>query len=235
MRRTGINRPRRAGQSTRIEPAEQLGTREKILEAAKQHFADFGLAHASIRAITRIAGVNSALIRYHFGSKKALYEEVVRAIAKRLIAVRIASLERLRAAHSSKPIPLEELLLSYAEPLFPRPQDDLSQDAAIYLRFFGRMYTEPSDDLRGIIQSQFTELQTMYIREIQKTVPEVPLDTVVFRFGLLIGSLTFLGSKIGVIEILSAGTVDESDTDYTLTQYVASYAALFRATDARVS
>ncbi|HVW68090.1 MAG TPA: TetR/AcrR family transcriptional regulator [Steroidobacteraceae bacterium] len=206
-----------------------LGTKEKILEAAKQHFAEFGLAHASIRAITRMAGVNSALIRYHYGSKHALYEEVVRAIARRLIATRVAALEDLRAAHGGDVVPIEQLLRAYAEPLFPRAHADLSQDAAIYLRFFGRMYTEPSDELKGIIQSQFTELQLMYIEEIHKAVAHLSRETTVFRFGLLIGSLTLLGSKLGVLSILSAGRLNEDDTAATLSQYVTAYAALFRA------
>ena len=210
---------------------DSITTKDKILEAAKQHFADFGLAHASVRAITKIAGVNSALLRYYFGSKRALYEEVVHNITKRLVEVRIHSLEQLRAEHSDAGIPVEELLLSYAAPLFPRAVDDLSQDAAIYLRFFGRVYTEASDDLTEIIQSKFTDLQKMYVEELIRSLPDLTRETVIFRFGMLIGSLTFLGSKVGIISILSNGRFDENDHQEILSRFVASYAALFRAPD----
>ena len=55
-------------------------TREAILAAAAEEFADKGFAIASARAICRRAGANSALLSRYFGSKGALY----RLVAKRL-------------------------------------------------------------------------------------------------------------------------------------------------------
>lgn len=205
-----------------------VGTKAKILEAAKRHFAEFGLQHASIRAITRLAGVNSALLRYHFGSKRELYEAVVRETAHAMIAERVAMLEQLRQQFAGDPIPLAELLRAYCRPILMDAADS-SRDAAIYLRFFGRMYTEPSDELREITQSQFTHLQLLYLDEIARTVPNVPRSELIFRFGLMIGALTFLGSKTGVIEILSDGKVDSTDEQLSVDLFVAAYSALFEA------
>lgn len=44
-----------------------------LLSAGRRMFAERGLHGASVREIAAIAGVNSALIRYHFGSKDGLY------------------------------------------------------------------------------------------------------------------------------------------------------------------
>jgi AcrR family transcriptional regulator len=213
--------------------AHPTSTRNKILDAAMRHFADVGLAHASVRAITKLAGVNSALIRYHFGSKQALYEEVIHKITKRLIQVRLDSLQLLKEEYASIPIPIEKLLHSYAKPVLPRSGDDLSQDAAIYLRFFGRVYTEPSDELRGMIQSHFTDLQRRYIDELRRCLPQISHETIIFRFGMLIGSLTFLGAKMGIIGLLSDGRLDENDSQMTLSQFVTSFTNLFRTSDPR--
>lgn len=55
-------------------------TREAILAAAAEEFADKGFELASAREICRRAGANSALLSRYFGSKEALY----RLVAKRL-------------------------------------------------------------------------------------------------------------------------------------------------------
>lgn len=222
-------RPRGEGRVASRQQQDLATTRERIIEAAKQHFAEFGLQHASVRALTEIAGVNSALVRYHFGSKRALFEEVVHRTAKRLIDSRIESLERLRFRHSDQPIPVRDLLKAYSEPIIGGKDEQLAKDAAIYLRFFGRVYTEPSDELRGILQSQFTELQTQYIDEIARSVAYVPRDEIVYRFGLLIGALTFLGSKTGIMEILSKGRVNAGDPEYVVSCFVTAYTAVFTA------
>lgn len=51
-------------------------TREKILEAAEKVFGEKGFLKATHAEICRLAGVNTALINFHFGSKDALYRAV---------------------------------------------------------------------------------------------------------------------------------------------------------------
>ena len=48
-------------------------TREAILDAARQRFAESGYEQTSIRAVAAEAGVNSALVMHFFGSKEALF------------------------------------------------------------------------------------------------------------------------------------------------------------------
>jgi AcrR family transcriptional regulator len=49
------------------------GTREAILAAAAQHFAERGYDRASLRAIAGAAGVDHKLIAHFFGSKQQLF------------------------------------------------------------------------------------------------------------------------------------------------------------------
>lgn len=65
--------------------------RAAILRAATQEFAERGFAAAGVDRIARRARVNKALLYYYFGSKVALYREVVaigiQALAERLSVV----------------------------------------------------------------------------------------------------------------------------------------------------
>ncbi len=63
--------------SQRSRRADGERTRERILEVALPLFAARGYAGTSIRRIARAAGVNVAMIGYHFGDKQGLYDAVV--------------------------------------------------------------------------------------------------------------------------------------------------------------
>src|SRR5580658_5428449 len=53
-------------------------THTKLLDAAGQVFAESGFQAATVREICARAGVNIALVNYHFGDKLELYTEVLR-------------------------------------------------------------------------------------------------------------------------------------------------------------
>jgi AcrR family transcriptional regulator len=53
-------------------------TREAILAAAREAFADRGFDGASIRAIAATAGVDPALVHHYFGAKEQLFLESMR-------------------------------------------------------------------------------------------------------------------------------------------------------------
>jgi len=64
--------------SSAMASQRDLTTRDRILSAALDEFTEFGQAGARVDRIARAAGVNKAMIYYHFSSKEKLFLETVR-------------------------------------------------------------------------------------------------------------------------------------------------------------
>jgi AcrR family transcriptional regulator len=60
---------------TRGRPRGRPDTKARIAEAARELFLEHGYQGTTVRAIAAAAGVDSALISYHFGSKQGLFGE----------------------------------------------------------------------------------------------------------------------------------------------------------------
>ena len=64
---------------------DAIATRQRLLEAAGHEFVIHGFHDASVRAICRRAEANVSAIRHYFGSKEALYREVLVAVHRELL------------------------------------------------------------------------------------------------------------------------------------------------------
>ena len=79
--------PPDVGRADELFDAAELGdTKARILAAAFRRLASEGYAALSVREIARDAGVNHALINYHFRSKDQLVIDVLDAANRRLLA-----------------------------------------------------------------------------------------------------------------------------------------------------
>jgi AcrR family transcriptional regulator len=63
--------------TTPAEAADARTTRERILDAAEQVFAEKGLGAAPVRDIAGRVGLNPASLYNHFAGKEELYEAVL--------------------------------------------------------------------------------------------------------------------------------------------------------------
>ena len=70
----GSGTARRRGRPPRTESA---GTRDRILDAAREEFSERGYEKTSVRGIAKSAGVDSALVHHYFGTKEQVFEAAV--------------------------------------------------------------------------------------------------------------------------------------------------------------
>jgi len=143
--------------------APDSGTRARLLEAAGELFAERGFRGATLRDIAERAGANLAAANYHFGSKQALYLEVVNAqferLERRLLALGaapdLAALDRLSRAE------LVALLRGRLQAML----DNLLEEGGLHGTLMQRELTDPSEAL-PLIVARFIEPQRDLLRRI---------------------------------------------------------------------
>lgn len=98
-------------------------TRARLLEEAMRLFAERGYEGVGTRALAEAACSNVALITFHFGSKRGLYEAAIEHVEQRLSTVVVPAEETLRAglaASDARPGALMELVRGLTHDLLTR-------------------------------------------------------------------------------------------------------------------
>jgi AcrR family transcriptional regulator len=88
--------------------------RAALVATAERLFAEQGIDAVSLRTVMAEAGTNVAAVRYHFGTKDALVEAVVRARSEEIKAARDALLSALEQAEDPT---LHDLAEAFVLPL----------------------------------------------------------------------------------------------------------------------
>lgn len=134
--------------------------RRRILDAALEEFATFGVDGTTLRRIAERASTQHQLIVYHFKSKDALWKAVVAEICSN---VRSGMLALEREAHALGPArALRQLVRDFVELTAARPQ------LHRMLTFEGRSNNERLSWWISEYVRDFYALSTRLIREAQK-------------------------------------------------------------------
>jgi AcrR family transcriptional regulator len=122
-------------------------TRERLLKAAAQLFADRGFKKVTVRDICRAARANVAAVNYHFGDKTGLYREVLQLA----IDTMRATTDAARAAGEG--LPPEDRLRQYIKVTMCRT---VSGAAAPWIsRLIHREMTDPTPTFDAIVEQAF--------------------------------------------------------------------------------
>jgi AcrR family transcriptional regulator len=168
---------------------EDKGTKDKILDVAESLFARDGYKGTSIRAITGRAGVNIASINYHFGSKKALLEAVIKRRILPLNKIRKQRLEAIRrqAGETGKKPEVSVILRAFIEPTLRFM--DSGPEARDFIALIGRSISDPDDTVRNIFHRYVISIFELFFGMMSEALPHLSNDVLFWRIHFAIGSM----------------------------------------------
>lgn len=172
-----------------------FSTKDRILGAAEELFAQHGFAGTSLRQVTSRADVNIAAVNYHFGSKENLVNEVFRRRMDEMSAQRLAS---LKTAMQQAPAQLEQVLAAFVEPALALAQD--RNGGGAFIRVIARAYAEKNDGLRKFLSDQYGHVPRAFAKAIAACVPELDKEQLYWRLDFLSGALTYAMADFGMIK-----------------------------------
>ncbi len=165
-------------------------TKSKILEAAEQLYATKGFAATSLRTIIKEAGVNTAAVHYHFGSREGLIEAVFARRAGPINEERLKSLRALEERHGSDSIPPESLIEAFVGPAIRR-HFDRGLDESLIPQLMSRAVTEADPAIHRIFVNIFGEVFMRFTAAFMKALPHLSPADVNWRIHLMVGAMAF--------------------------------------------
>jgi len=200
-------------------------TRDALLDAAEELFAEHGIEGASLRAVTRRAGANVAAVHYYFGSKEGLVQEV---FARRLAPLANERLARLDACGPPSEETLECILRAFVEPFIELGWRMDRGSSAPHLS--GRLMVQVINDrgtfLRGALAAALRETFERFAGALGKALPHLGPDELIARLNFAIGTLVH---SVAGIRLFAEEDAALEHSDALADRLIAFLAAGFRA------
>jgi AcrR family transcriptional regulator len=131
--------------------------------------AEQGIGHTSLRQITEKAGVNSALVKYHFGSKEELVAETLRRRLEPINSARLRLLDAVEQRHPTGILPLEEVLTALIQPVVEVGLRG-GEGGRRFLKLFGRIFSEPASAMH-LMREQMVPMMRLFDVAIARALP----------------------------------------------------------------
>jgi AcrR family transcriptional regulator len=205
--------------------------KERILDAAEALFARRGFYGVSLRDITEAAGVDVALVAYHFGGKRELFTAVFERRAEVLNRERLELLEDVRRRALPAAPSLEAICNAFFQPLLERS----ARGGPGWKSYFALVaYVNNSPEFGPLMMTRhFDPLVDRFIAVLREALPDCPPREIYWGYQFLTGALTLTFAETGRIDKLSGGLCRASDLDSVYERLAPYVAAGFRALRAR--
>jgi AcrR family transcriptional regulator len=198
-------------------PTTHFNTKDRILSAAEELFAQHGFSGTSLRQVTSRADVNIAAVNYHFGSKENLVNEVFR---RRMDEMSERRIRELRAAQEEHPGELEPILRAFIEPALALTLD---RHGSAFVRVLARAYAEKNDRLRKFLSDNYGQVLREFAKAIAPTLPQLGKEELYWRMDFVAGALTDAMADFGLIK-RPAGVSEKTHCD-TAAEHLIRFAA----------
>lgn len=198
-----------------------FSTKDRILGAAEELFAQFGFTGTSLRQVTSRADVNIAAVNYHFGSKENLVNEVFR---RRMDDMSTKRLAALKAATEQHPGELEPILAAFIEPALAIAQD---RHGSSFARVIARAYAEKNDSLRKFVSDHYGHVLREFAKAIAACLPKLSKEELYWRLDILVGALTYAMADFGLIR-RPAGVTEAAHREHAARELIRFAAAGFQ-------
>lgn len=202
-------------------------TRERLLDAAEQLFAECGIEATSLRTITAQAEANLASVNYHFGSKEELVKEVFARRVQPINQERLRLLDRCEAQGGHEGPDLECVIRAFIAPTL-RLRQDPEQGGEHVLCLMGRIYSEPVQ-VRKTIFELFDEVIRRFPLAMGRILPDLPADELMWRLHFMVGAMAQTAMASETIKGLTDGLCDPGDVEGTIERLTTFVAAGLRA------
>lgn len=195
--RTAGDKPRR-GRPPQTSGASDAA--DSLLDAAEVLFAERGFYGVATRAVSTKAGVDDALIYYHFTNKRGLFEAVLARRAEVLNKIRLESLHNYRSVTSV--ITVRAAIAAF---IFPMIDLSLSNDKG-WKSYFALVAQIDNTPWGGeIIHRFFDEVVHVLLDIISLALPTVKPKELFWAYNFLAGSMMLALSETARVDRLSEG------------------------------
>jgi AcrR family transcriptional regulator len=197
---------RRRGRPARARAARD--TSDLLLDAAEALFAQRGFYGVTTRQVANAAKVDDALIYYHFGSKRGLFDAVFARRAGVLNEARHRSLAEYRRTHDE--LDVEEALNAFIGPMF-----DLSQSGDPGWKSYFALVAQIDNTPWGgeTIHRFFDGVVHELLDILRIAIPGSKIAELFWAYNFLAGSMMLALSETERIDRLSSGLCQAKDLD----------------------
>lgn len=201
-------------------------TRETILSTAERLFAERGIAAVSVRSIIEEAGVNSAAVHYHFGSKDRLIAAVFNRRSSTIVAARHRLLREIPETATDQER-LRALLRAFLQPAL-RGVGISKEVAQRYGLLSARLVTDGSLETRNLIGENFDDCHREFLREFEELCSAFTKPEIHWRMHALIGMLIYTNCGSQRIASVTDGACNPVEDDDVVEKLVEVACDLFR-------